>query len=107
MSERAERHLSVWNDYSSISRLTRLYNWSMLPIATEEDLMATRMITTPVEAPASVVRGIERVLGLQHLERKAAFVARAFNAVAQLATEIDERTLNDVAGARSDYEVLM
>jgi hypothetical protein len=69
--------------------------------------MVTLTIETPRQAPSSVAQATERVLRIEQLERKAAFVARALNAVARLADEIDADSLSNIAGGRSDYEVLM
>lgn len=71
-------------------------------------------ITTPAkpaptleDAPSSVRDAMQRLLRAAEAPGKTAFVARAMNALATLADELDERSLANVAGTTSDYLVLV
>lgn len=59
------------------------------------------------EAPSSVVQASTRALRAADSPARGAFLARVLNAVARLAREMDDASLGDAAGARSDYEVLL
>ncbi|HVC34329.1 MAG TPA: hypothetical protein VNL16_12535 [Chloroflexota bacterium] len=59
------------------------------------------------QAPRSLVEAAARALRGGEEPTRAAFLARAFNALAQLAAALDERTLGDAAGAPSDYAVVL
>lgn len=59
------------------------------------------------QAPRSTVEAAARVLQVGEQPAQATFIARALNALAHLATEMDERSLGDAAGAPSDYAVLL
>ena len=60
---------------------------------------------TPI-AP-SLAGAVGRVLDASSDPVRAAFLARALNALARLTPEIDDDVLGDAAGAQSDYGVLM
>ncbi len=59
------------------------------------------------EASPSTVEAVTRVLSGSQKPARAAFLARALNAVAKLAGELDERALGDAAGAQSDLSTLL
>lgn len=59
------------------------------------------------KAPASAVEAAARVLRAGKSPIQAAFVARALNALARLAAELDERSLGNASGAPSDYAALL
>ena len=100
-------HLPGWNSVSAWL-LTKLRAWDrMCFVNCGLDPMATTTLSTTGQIPTAVVRATENMLRVKHLDRKAAFMARAINAITQIASDIDERALNDIAGERSDVEVLM
>lgn len=59
------------------------------------------------DAPPSVVEATARLLRTGRSPVKAVFLARALNALARLASTVDERALGDASGASSDYAVLV
>lgn len=69
---------------------------------------AIHQLTTAAHGAApSVVAAVLRLLQQVDSPAEGAFVARALNALARLTDALDETTLGDAAGARSDYEVLL
>lgn len=67
---------------------------------TSLDEAARRALPNTVQAAA-------RVLERADTPVRGAFLARALNALAEAAAEMDEVSLGDAAGARSDYEALL
>lgn len=59
------------------------------------------------KAPRNAVEAATRVLQASKSPVKAAFVARALNALARLTSELDERSLGNASGAPSDFETLL
>ncbi|MDI3340090.1 MAG: hypothetical protein QJR03_06115 [Sphaerobacter sp.] len=69
---------------------------------------AVHQLTTAArDASPSVVAAILRLLQQVDSPAEGAFVARALNALARLTAALDDATLGEAAGARSDYEVLL
>lgn len=61
----------------------------------------------PGNPPRSLVESAARVLRAADQPARAAFLARALNALARLAPRLEERALGDAAGALSDYAALL
>lgn len=59
------------------------------------------------ESAPNTVEAAARVLRATKSPAKAAFVARALNALARLAAELDDRSLGNASGAPSDYAALL
>ncbi len=58
-------------------------------------------------APGSLVDAAARALRSGEEPARAAFLARALNALARLTSQLDEQALGDAAGAPSDYEAVL
>ena len=73
--------------------------------------MARRSPVRDGPASPEVTRGLAeataRILKVGKQPLRAAFLARALNALARLTPEVGERVLGDAAGAPSDYAVLL
>lgn len=59
------------------------------------------------ESAPNTIEAAARVLRATKSPAKAAFVARALNALARLAAELDDRSLGNASGASSDYAALL
>ncbi len=59
------------------------------------------------EAPSNAMAAAARVLRAGRSPVRAAFAARALNALARLTGELDERSLGNASGALSDYAMLL
>ncbi|MDO8692149.1 MAG: hypothetical protein Q7R39_19430 [Dehalococcoidia bacterium] len=59
------------------------------------------------ETPSNAMAAAARVLRAGRSPVRAAFAARALNALARLTGELDERSLGNAAGAPSDYATLL
>ncbi|MBI2941276.1 MAG: hypothetical protein HYY04_12650 [Chloroflexi bacterium] len=59
------------------------------------------------KAPVSLVDAVTRTLEAGQQPLRAAFVARALNALQRLARELDDRALGEAVSSPSDYETLL
>jgi biotin operon repressor len=71
------------------------------------DRLIRELIESPHPVPPSLAEAVGRVVHAGSEPVRAAFLARALNALAGLTPDVGDEALGDAAGAPSDYEVLL